>query len=61
MRECIYIQEAKEAYESLLIVRPRRPVSVEFIELEKIVMQQALVLYNYTWPEGAEVSMRLFK
>ena len=42
----------------MLIVLPRRPANVEFLELEKTVIKQALVLYNYTWPEDAKVCLR---
>ena len=38
-----------------MIVQPRRPVTDEFLELEKNVMKQALILYNYTWAKGSEV------
>ena len=38
-----------------MVVQPRRPISEEFLELERDVMRQALVLYNYTWAEGSEV------
>ena len=56
--ECfnMYLQEAKKAFQAVMIIRPRRPVSAEFFILEKEVMASAWTLYNYTWAEGSEVS-----
>ena len=56
--ECfnVYSQEAKKAFQAVMIIRPRRPVSAEFFILEKEVMASAWTLYNYTWAGGSEVS-----
>ena len=51
-----YRQEAREAYHSVMVVRPRRPISQEFLEFEQNVFELAYTLNNYTWPAGAEVS-----
>ena len=52
-----YFQQAvRKAYESVLVVSPRRPTTNEFLEFEKEVIRRALSVYNYTWSEKEEVS-----
>ena len=48
-------QEAKRAFESVMMIRPRRPVTDEFLDFEKEAMKRATDHYGYVWPEGAEV------
>ena len=48
-------QAAKEAYHSVMVIRPRRPVTENFLEFEQEVMKRAVDKYNYPWPEDAEV------
>ena len=50
-----YKQVAKLAYESVMVVSPRRPNQLEFLDLEKKVKEQALLLYNFTWKPGSQV------
>lgn len=48
-------QEAKQVYEHVLVVRPRRPVSEDFEQFEEKVKSLAASEYNYTWPPDNEV------
>ena len=49
------LQEAKKAYESVMVVTPRRPTTEEFFEFEKHAMGLSSELYDYQWPQGSEV------
>ncbi|XP_060585634.1 atrial natriuretic peptide receptor 1-like, partial [Ruditapes philippinarum] len=49
--------EARLAYQSVMVIRPRRPITQEFFEFEQDVKARALTEYNYTWREGHEVSI----
>ena len=53
--EPFYKQVAKLAYESVMVVSPRRPNQMEFLDLERKVKEQALLLYNFTWKPGSQV------
>ena len=53
-----HFKEAKKAYQSVMVVRPRRPISEEYLEFEKEVMQRSLDEFGYVWQaghQGAEV------
>ena len=50
-----FVKEAKHAYESVMVIRPRRPTTDEFFDFEKEAMRLSLTLYNYTWPINSEV------
>ena len=49
------LQDAKKAYESVMAIGPRRPVTAEFLEFEKHAMERATDVYGYVWQTGAEV------
>ena len=51
----IYFQEAKEAYQSVMVARPRRPTTDEFFQFEQRVFELALTMHNYSWRSGSEV------
>ena len=42
-----------------MVVQPRRPTSEEYLEIERYLMEQSFIKYNYTWPEGSEVLLIL--
>ena len=42
-----------------MVVQPRRPTSEEYLEIERYLMEQSFIKYNYTWPEGSEVLLKL--
>ncbi|WAR31512.1 ANPRA-like protein [Mya arenaria] len=46
---------ARLAYESVMVIRPRRPVSDEFFHFEEEVKERAFIEYNYTWKDKDEV------
>ena len=48
-------QVAKKAYESVMVIRPRRPTTEEFFEFEKEAMRLSSQLNDYKWPEDTEV------
>ncbi|XP_045198693.2 atrial natriuretic peptide receptor 1-like isoform X2 [Mercenaria mercenaria] len=48
-------QDVKKGYESLFVIRPRKPTNKEFIEFEHEIKRRAYTEYNYTWKEGHEV------
>ncbi|XP_052788739.1 atrial natriuretic peptide receptor 1-like [Mya arenaria] len=48
---------ARLAYESVMVIRPRRPVSDEFFHFEEEVKERAFIEYNYTWKDKDEVSI----
>ncbi|KAH3838481.1 hypothetical protein DPMN_111891 [Dreissena polymorpha] len=50
-------QTARKAYESVMVIRPRRPVTAEFEHFEKEVKRRSPIEYNYTWQDGHEVSL----
>ena len=56
----LYLQTAKEAYHSVMIIRPRRPTTEKFIEFEKEIMRRAVDRYDYVWPERSEVSFFIY-
>ena len=45
------------AYHSVMVIRPRRPTTQEFLDFEKDVMDRAVELYSYPWPPNAEVAL----
>lgn len=47
---------AKAAYESVMIVIPRRPYDQAFLEFERTVIERAWTDYGYRWAEGSEAS-----
>ncbi|XP_053380189.1 atrial natriuretic peptide receptor 1-like [Mercenaria mercenaria] len=49
--------EARLAYQSVMVIRPRRPTTQEFFEFEQDVKDRALTEYNYTWREDHEVNI----
>ena len=38
-----------------MVIRPRRPVTADFLEIENLVKEQAFTLYNFKWKPDAEV------
>ncbi|XP_053381094.1 atrial natriuretic peptide receptor 1-like [Mercenaria mercenaria] len=50
-------QEVRKGYESVLVIRPRKPTNKEFTRFEDEIKRKAYTEYNYTWQEGYEVMM----
>ncbi|XP_060577414.1 atrial natriuretic peptide receptor 1-like [Ruditapes philippinarum] len=48
-------QDVRRGYESLLVIRPRRPTNTEFVRFEEEMKKRAFTEYNYTWKQGFEV------
>ncbi|KAJ8307551.1 hypothetical protein KUTeg_015635 [Tegillarca granosa] len=51
---------ARQAYESVFIVQPRRPVSTEFLQFEQEVKNRSLIDYDYSYG-NQEIPIVAFK
>ena len=51
----LQFKAAKKAYESVMVILPRRPTTEEFFDFEKQAIELSAQLYGYKWPEDAEV------
>ncbi|XP_052229358.1 receptor-type guanylate cyclase gcy-28-like [Dreissena polymorpha] len=49
-------QAARNAYEAVMVMRPRRPEDAQFAWFEAEVKRRALTEYNFTWEDDHEVS-----
>ena len=51
-----FLQAARNAYEAVMVMRPRRPEDAQFAWFEAEVKRRAMTEYNFMWEKDNEVS-----